>query len=125
MRDHARLAAHQLERLEPELRVLERERVEHADEDEVGGGVDRRDHLRGEAGWRVDDDDVERRAKRRVDVADQLDGDGARLIGSGRREQHAHAGRVPHQVRVELLRVERAAGEREIVEGSLGPEPEA
>ena len=65
MRDHARLAAHQLERLEPELRVLQRERVEHADEDQVGGGVDRRDHLRREPGRRVDDDGVVRRTAAR------------------------------------------------------------
>ena len=105
-RDHARLAAHQLERLEPELRVLQREGVEHADDDEVGGGVDRRDHLGREPGRRVDDDDVERRPQRRVDVADQLDRDRARLVGPGRGEQHADARRVGHQV------ARRASGRR-------------
>ncbi len=47
--DLRRVVLHQAERLEPELRVLERERVERPDHDEVGARVDRRDHLGGEA----------------------------------------------------------------------------
>ena len=62
--DPVAVVLHQLERLEPELRVLERERVEHPDHDEVGRVVDRRDHLGGEARGRVDDDEVVVRAQR-------------------------------------------------------------
>ena len=45
----SRLVAHQLERLEAELRVLQRERVEHPDHADVRRAVDRRDHLGREA----------------------------------------------------------------------------
>ena len=123
--DRARIAPHQLEGLEAELRVLEREGVEHAHDDEIARRVDRRDHLGREPGRRVDDDAVERRPQRRVDVPDQLDRDRARLVGPRRREQGAEAGRMRHQVRGELLGVERATGEREVVERSVGAEPEA
>ena len=65
------VVAHQLERLEPELRVLERERVEHADHHEVGARVDRGDHLGREARRGVDDHDVVLRASDREDVAER------------------------------------------------------
>ena len=71
--DLLRVVVHQPERLEPELRVLERERVEHADHDEVGARVDRRDHLGGEARRRVDDDEVVLRPRDDEHVAEQLD----------------------------------------------------
>ena len=71
---------HELERLEPELRVLERERVEHPDHDDVGRVVDRRDDLGGEARRRVDDHPVVVLAQDRVDLAQELGADGARLI---------------------------------------------
>ena len=44
-RDRPRVVAHLAERLEADLRVLERERVEHPDHAEMRGRVDRRDHL--------------------------------------------------------------------------------
>ena len=49
-RDLLGVVAHQVERLDAQLRVLERERVQHPDHADFGRDVDRRDHLRGEPG---------------------------------------------------------------------------
>ena len=54
-------------------------------------GVDRGDHLRREAGRRVDDHEVVRRPQHRVDLAQELDRDRARLVGPARRQQHPGA----------------------------------
>ena len=88
-RDAVGVVAHQLERLEPELRVLERQRVEHADDADVGREVDRGNHLRREARGRVDDHVVAHRPKRREDVSQKVDGHRACLVRPRRR----HAGR--------------------------------
>ena len=85
---------HELERLEAELRVLERQGVEHPDHDDVGRVVDRRDDLGREARRRVDDDPVVVLAQDRVDLAQELGADGARLIGAARGDERVDARRV-------------------------------
>ena len=59
------------------------------------------------------------------DVAQQLDRDRARLVRPRRREEHVDAGVVRHHVVGELVLVERAAREREVVHRLLGRKPHA
>ena len=68
----AGIEAHQRSVSRPELGVLERERVEHADHDQAGRRVDRHDHLGREPGRRVDDDEVVRLPEQGVGLSDQL-----------------------------------------------------
>ena len=70
-------------------------------------------------------DPVVVRAQDRVDLAQELGADGARLVGPPRRDQRPHAGGMRCQERVELVGVERARRLGEVVDGSLGREPEA
>ena len=107
--DLLRVVIHETEGLEPELGVLERERVERADHHEVGARVDRGDDLGREAGRRVGDDVVVARPRDDQNVAEQLDRDRARLVGPRRREQHIDARIVGHDVVRKLVLVERAA----------------
>ena len=116
---------HELEGLEAELRVLQRQGVEHSDHDDVGRVVDRRDDLGGEAGRRVDDDPVVVLAQDRVDLAQELGADRARLIGPPRRDEGVHPRGVQRHERLELVPVEHAGGLREVVDGLLGRQPEA
>ena len=108
-RDACRVVAHLRQRLEPDLRVLQRQRVEHADEAEVRREVDRRDHLGRERRRRVDDHDVVARPQELEDRAQERDRDRRRLVGPQRREQRLRAGRMLGEEAVDLLAVERAA----------------
>ena len=123
--DAIRVVLHEIEGLEPELRVLEGERVEHSHHDDVGRAVDRRDHLCGETWRRVHDDPVELAAQDRVDLAKQLCADGARLVGAARGDERPHSGGVGREEGVELVVVDRTGGLREVVDGSLGRKAEA
>ena len=119
------LVVHQVERLETELRVLERQRVERSDDDDVGARVDRRDDLGGEAGRCVDDHVVDGRARPRarraaVSVVIALAWSGRRGASSARTP-----GGVLDEERLELVPVERAARERQVVDRLLGREPES
>src|SRR6188768_2320597 len=104
--DLLRVVVHQPERLEPELRVLERERVECADHDQIGARVDGGDHLGGEAGGRVGDDEVVRAPGDDENVAQELDRDRARLVGPGGGQEDVDARVVRHDVVRELVRVQ-------------------
>ena len=116
---------HELERLEPELRVLQRQRVEHSHHDDVGRMVDRRDHLCGEPGRGVDDDPVVVLSQDRVDLAQELGADGARLVGAARGDERVHARGVQGHERLQLVPVERARRLRQVVHGLLRRQPEA
>ena len=124
-RDARRVVAHLRERLEPDLRVLERERVEHPDDAELRGGVDRRDHLGRESRRRVDDDEVVPRA-RRISKTSRRNGDPdrGRLVGPQRREQRARPGRMLGEEPVDLVAVERSARDGEVVDRLVGCEAE-
>src|SRR5205814_9223437 len=101
--DSVGVVAHQLERLEPQSRVLERERVEGADHADVARVVDRRDDLGLEARRAVEDDVVARRAEQRIHLAEELGVDGARLVRTGRGYEHVHAARMRHYIGIELV----------------------
>ena len=108
--------AHELERLQPELGVLERERVEHPDHADVRGAVDRGDHLGREPGRRVDDHVVVRGAQGRVHLAQELRGHDSGVIRTGGSDQDARARGMRREVAVELLVVERSAGLDQLVD---------
>ena len=115
--DRPRVVAHLRERLEPDLRVLERERVEHPDDAEVGGVVDRRDHLGRERRRGVDDDEVVARAQDLEHLAQEATrSTAAAWSGPQRREQRPRAGRMLGEEAVDLVAVERAARDREVVD---------
>ena len=117
--DAVGVVLHELERLEPELGVLERQGVEHPDHDDVGRVVDRRDDLRREARRRVDDDPVVVLAQDRVDLAQELGADGARLIGPARRDERMNARGVVRHEGLELVPVEDARRLGEVVDRLL------
>ena len=116
---------HELERLEAELRVLERQGVEHPDHDDVRRVVDRRDDLGREARRRVDDDPVVVLAQDRVDLAQELGADGARLVGAARGDEGVDARRVVRHERLELVPVEDAGRLGEVVDRLLRRQAEA
>ena len=88
------LHLHQRERLEAELGVLERGRVEHPDHADVGRGVDCRDDLGREARRGVDHDPLLTGAKDVEQLAQELGSDGAGLVGADGCEQDPGAGFV-------------------------------
>ena len=78
-----------------------------------------------EARRRVDDHVVERRAQHRIELAQELDGDARGLVRPDRRDQGPQPGRMLDEVRVDLVRVERAARGREVEEVRTGSSPSA
>ena len=123
-RDRPRVVAHLLERLEADLRVLERERVEHPDDEQVRRRVDRRDHLGRERRRGVDEHEVVPRAEDLEHLPQERRRDRRRLIRAKRREQRPRAGGMVGEEALDLVAVERSARGGQVVDRLRRLEPE-
>ena len=107
--DSLGVVAHQVECLETEPRIFERERVERPDHADIARVVDRGDDFRCEAGGAVEHDEIARGPEKGVHLAQELRADRACLVGAGRSDEHPNPALVWHEERLELVGVERAA----------------
>ena len=85
----------------------------------------RPDHLGRECRWRVDDDEVVPRAQDLEHLAQEGGPDRRRLIRPERREQRPRPGRMLCEKPVDLVPVERAARDREVVDRLVRLRPSA